>query len=251
MSTAEKQHPAAAATTISLWGATQVGKTTTLAAYVGKYRPQWIDRSHGDTQSSLFELLETWNALLRNRLAPATAEGCNLTLRHRDHRTLGFRDMVGGHTDSPKGNVVDAKALMDAPAAMFFLEWPGQQTVQAVTALGNALQLLPRNGIAALVITKCESHLSAADFAAFAEEPLVFARDHKPLQSLVEPMSSFTDHFPGGQIFPLTVYGWNGDRPAHFYDEFGRLVPWNIQPALVDRPFNFILHRLGLGKEAR
>jgi hypothetical protein len=37
-----------------------------------------------------------------------------------------------------------------------------------------------------------------------------------------------------------------GSRPAHFYDEFGRLVPWHSRPVLVDRPFEYLLNRFDL-----
>jgi hypothetical protein len=233
--------------TIVLWGASQAGKTTTLAAYLGKHRPRWIERSHPATQATLHDLQEIWSTLQRNQLAPGTDGAKEHLLRHRNRCLLRFRDMAGGHARSLRTHGEDARALVAADAAMIFLEWPGPRAVEVRSAIDNALQMLGRELPTALVITKCESHLAAGEFAAFAEEPLAFAREHAPLSDLLDSLASFADHFRQGAIFPVTVYGWNGSRPAHFYDEFGRLVPWNIRPALIDRPFEYILGRLALG----
>jgi len=188
-----------------------------------------------------------WSSLQRNQLAAGTTDATSHTLRHRDQCTLLFRDMRGAHTRSLRAHADDARALVEADAAMIFLEWPGPRGVEVRSAIDNALQMLGREHPTALVITKCESHLTSGEFAAFAEDPLGFARGHAPLSDLLDSLLSFVEHFRHGALFPVTVYGWNGSRPAHFYDEFGRLVPWNIRPALVDRPFEYILSRLDLG----
>lgn len=232
--------------TIVLWGASQVGKTTTLAAYLGKHRPQWIERSHSATQSSLQDLQEIWGTLQRNQIAPGTTVVSHHTLRHRDGCTLLFRDMRGINARSLRANPEDAKALAQADAAVIFLEWPSSRVVEVQTAINNALQVLGRDLPTALVMTKCESHLTSGEFAKFAEDPLGFARQHSPLHALLDSLESFVEHFRHGALFPVTVYGWNGSRPAHFYDEFGRLVPWHIRPVLVDRPFEYLLNRLDL-----
>jgi hypothetical protein len=233
--------------TIALWGASQVGKTTTLAAYLGKHRPQWIDRNHRATQTTLHELQEIWSTLQRNQVVPGTSSFTPHTLRHREQCTLLFRDMKGANARSLRAHAEDAQALVEADAAMIFLEWPGPRGVEARSAIDNALQMLGREHPTALVITKCESYLTLGELSDFAEDPLGFARGYAPLGDLLDSLSSFVEHFRHGAVFPVTVYGWNGSRPAHFYDEFGRLVPWNIRPALVDRPFEYILSRLALG----
>ncbi|HEX4955390.1 MAG TPA: hypothetical protein VF017_18520 [Thermoanaerobaculia bacterium] len=235
--------------TVALWGATQVGKTTTLAAYFGKHRPAWVVRDDSDTRMSLRSFQEIWNALQGNRLVPGTTMAIDHRLRHREGFTVLFRDMHGGNARNVLTSREDAEALYRADAAMMFIDWPGTNAVAGRAAIENALQELDPDRPTVLLITKCESHLSMADFALFAMDPLEFAQRQDFSRELRESMESFTRHFRQGAVFPVTVYGWNGTRPAHFYDEFGRLVPWHIQPALVERPFEHILGKLGQRKE--
>lgn len=234
--------------TVALWGATQVGKTTTLAAYFGKHRPVWVAREDSDSRLSLRYFQDVWNALQGNRLVPGTTMAIHHRLRHRDGFAVLFRDMHGGNARDLLAGREDAEALYGADAAMVFIDWPGTNAVAGRIAIENALQELDSERPTALVITKCESHLNMADFALFAMSPLEFAQRADFSRELRESMESFTRHFRQGAVFPVTVYGWNGTRPAHFYDEFGRLVPWHIQPALVERPFEYILGKLGSRK---
>jgi hypothetical protein len=236
--------PAAhAGLSVSLWGASQAGKTTSLAAYFGKQTPEWIDQGDRATRETLFKFKETWDALRRNQIVAGTTEPGTFTLRHRDGPPIAFRDMQGGNVRYPT-RTEEAEPLYRSDAAIVFYEWPGQRAISNEAALENALiGLLPRHP-AALAITKCEAHLTEVEFLQFVAAPLAFAAQHPPLRPLVPLLQRYRAHFHRLVIAPITVYGWNGGRPAHSYDEFGRLVPWNIQPAEVERPFDFILHTL-------
>ncbi|HLX08673.1 MAG TPA: hypothetical protein VKY89_12510 [Thermoanaerobaculia bacterium] len=229
--------------TIVLWGASQVGKTTTLAAYFGRATPEWVAQADGDTRQTLRRFAQTWDALRRNQLVPGTLEPRLFSLRHRAGPRLTFRDIQGGNARNPEASG-EGPLLFAADAALIFCEWPGARTADSETALKNALiELLPERP-AALVITKCEAHLGEADFLRFADSPLDFAAAHPPLAPLVPLLEGASRHFRQLQIAPVTVYGWNDGRPAHSYDEFGRLVPWEINPAEVERPFDFVLTAL-------
>ena len=98
-------------------------------------------------------------------------------------------------------------------------------------------QLLP--GTAALVITKCEAHLSQQEFGEFAMNPMGF----RPPRDLILP-TELMKQFRGDAIFPVTVYGWKNGHPAQYIDGFGQHVPSSIEPAQVDRPFEYVLHGL-------
>jgi hypothetical protein len=229
--------------TIALWGASQVGKTTTLAAYFGRETPEWVAQVDEDTRKTLRRFAQIWDALRRNQLVPVTTGPHRFSLRHRAGPLLTFRDIQGGDVRNPEGSG-EGPSLFAADAALIFCEWPGPRTAESETALQNALiELLPERP-AAVVITKCEAHLEEAEFLRFAEAPLEFAATHLPLAPLVPLLRRALAHFRQLQIAPVTVYGWNGGRPAHSYDEFGRLVPWEINPAEVERPFAFVLAAL-------
>jgi hypothetical protein len=236
--------PALPGRSISLWGAAQAGKTTTLAAYFGKHTPHWIDQNDAASRKTLHEFKEIWDALRRNQIVAGTTGPRTFTLRHRDGVALGFRDMQGGRTRFPD-RFQEPDPLFRSDAAMVFYEWPGQRTMENETALDRALiELLPGHPTV-LVITKCEAHLCAREFLEFASAPLAFASSHPPLAPLLPLLRRYLAHFDRRlAIAPITVYGWNAGRPAHSYDEFGRLIPWNIQPAEVDRPFDFVLKSL-------
>ena len=229
---------------VALWGATLVGKTTALITYFGKQVPAWIDQEDAGNRQLLRGFRETWDVLRRNQLVTATLADKTFSLRHRDGTVTTFRDMRGGNTRFPNQNPEDADFLFKSDAALVFCQLPGSSAAEDENALENALiDLLPERPTS-LVITKCEAHLSEGELLRFVAEPLAFARWHPTLAPLVPLLERFLAHFKRLQIAPITVYGWSSGRPAHFYDEFGRLVPWNIRPVDVERPFEFILHAL-------
>src|SRR5262245_45002828 len=105
---------------VALWGASQVGKTTTLAAYFGKQTPAWIDQSDAETRGALRGFREIWDALRRNQLVAGTTEPKLFSLRHRDGRSMVFRDMKGGQSRYPSRDPAEHKALFEADAALVF-----------------------------------------------------------------------------------------------------------------------------------
>jgi hypothetical protein len=248
---AENPNPTLKERRVALWGALQVGKTTALATYFGRQIPAWVDQENAENRRLLRDFRQTWDVLRRNQLVAGTTFPTLFSLRHRDGTVTSFRDMRGSKTRFSNQNVEDTDFLFKADAALVFCQWPGTSMADDENALANALiDLLPERPTS-LVITKCEAHLSEGEFLQFAADPLAFARLQTSLSPLVPLLEKFLAHFKRLQIAPITVYGWNGGRPAHFHDEFGRLVPWNIRPADVERPFEFVLHALGAREGGR
>jgi hypothetical protein len=230
--------------TIVLWGGSQVGKTTTLAAYLGKYRPKWIQRKTEASRKTIGAFLEVWSKLRNNRWARGTQEARSFELLHQEGLSLSFRDMRGGNASVVWDSEEDSEALESADAAMLFVEWPDPTTAHRLHAALDALQVVSRDCPAALVITKCEAFWSPEDFPLFALDPFDHIGDQEFPQDLADLMEEFAEHCSDGAVFPITVYGWYEGLPANFYDEFGRQVPWNIRPSYVERPFEYIIDRL-------
>ena len=232
---------------VVLWGASQVGKTTTLAAYLGKYRPTWIDRQ-GDreTRDVIRNFQKIWTSLRQNQLIGGTIESSEFILRRDDGSQVCFLDIKGGNSQDLTRHDDDAEALANAHGAIIFVEWPGVGSVTSQIALENALLEIKPDIPTALVITKCECYIELSRFAGFSLDPIGYAKENGLPEDLIEIMLIFQEDRINRKIFPISVYGWSKDnkRPAHFYDEFGRLVPWNIRPSHVDRPFDYVLSTL-------
>jgi len=228
---------------ISLWGASQVGKTTTLAAYFGLETPSWVEQQDAETRRTLHSFREVWDALRRNQLVAGTPGPKQFSVRHRAGLRLTFRDMRGGAVRAA-GDSEEHETLFQSDAALVFCEWPERRMADNETALTTALIELVPDHPTAVVITKCEAHLSEGELLQFAGMPLDFATRHPGLAPLRTLLQRYRAHFNRLQIAPVTVYGWNGGRPAHAYDEFARLIPSDIHPVAVERPFEFILQAL-------
>lgn len=230
--------------TIALWGASQAGKTTALATYLGNYRPDWIEQGDPESRKTMRTLLDLWRQLRQNRVPDGTKVAELFSLKSDRGETVQFRDMKGGNTASLVEHPEDADALATSNAAMVFVEWPWMRSLEGIHAAQDALHELHKGQPVALLVTKCEAYLSPAEFAQFAHEPLLFGKDHSTVPiELVELIESFAD-LPEVRVFPVSAYGWNAGRPAHYCDEFGRLVPWRINPAQMERPFEYVLHTL-------
>ncbi|MFA5907940.1 MAG: hypothetical protein WC815_04100 [Vicinamibacterales bacterium] len=224
--------------TIALWGASSVGKSTALAAYSGHYEPKWVDRADANTLSTERNLRSLWFSLKKNELSGGTSSATHYEFRHVDGGSIVFRDMVGGVAAKPTARA-DVDALRNEVAgALLFVD---------VTRLGiaevrqSALNALAELGTkpCALVLTKCEAVLSEEEFGRFTKSPL----SCEQIGSLVLP-SGLMKRFESNAIFPITVYGWHNNMPAQYLDEFGRFVPFKIEPSLVDRPFEFAVERI-------
>jgi hypothetical protein len=220
---------------IVMWGASQVGKTTALAAYVCKYRPDWID-DDDQSRNTKQDLLAVWNVLEANRLALATARVAYYPLKHaKSDRIIRFRDMLGGHARDLVREELDT--LANADAVMLFVAWPGERDVDQLIAAGNALAMAPRRKVA-LVVTKCETHLRPDELAGLTGSDTQRASRLRGLPYRFQELLAAV----GEAWFPVSVFGYRDDaQPAHYRDEFGRIVPWGINPVNVNLPFDHII----------
>ena len=224
---------------IVLWGRSQVGKTTWLAACFSALMLEWLQLHDDRTAQTRAQLLALWNRLISNQLVSGTMAEQYYSVLHSSGAEIRFRDMRGENSQDPAQNQQDTTALRNASAALVFVEWPGRAEVKDSIAVNGALALTRRDPPlpVGLVVTKCENHLDSRSLARFASDPRRFASEGgvpRPLAELIERFETHT-------VFPLTVYGFaeSGDRPAHFRDEFGRLVPWGIRPFLVGAPLEW------------
>jgi hypothetical protein len=224
---------------IILWGASQVGKSTLLASYLCRHKPEWLDLNAPETQETLDQLSSVWNALRENRLPPATVSARLYEVRHKDGHLIHFRDMKGGNAADLARNKEDAAALRQASALMILAEWPGQRTVSDVIAAETALRYAGNRPLV-VVITKVECFLTQEKLALFSLNPVSVAEQLDLPPDFVDLLKSV----PASDIIPVSVYGYSGGYPAHYRDEFGRLVPRFIKPHNIVLPFERALESL-------
>lgn len=224
---------------VVLWGASQVGKSTLLAAYLCRHKPAWLDGGAPETHETLDQLSTIWNALRENRLPPATTSARSYHVRHRDGRLVRFRDMQGGNTSDLARNKEDAEALRSADAILVLIEWPGPRTALDVIAAETALRYADNRPLI-FVITKVECFLTQEKLVLFSLNPVGVAEELNLPQDFVELLNSV----PPSDIIPVSVYGYSNGYPAHYRDEFGRLVPRFIRPHNIILPFERALESL-------
>ena len=222
---------------VVMWGASQVGKTTALAAYVCRYLPEWIEHKDNETRTTKQNLLAVWNVLAANRPALGTVRATYYPLKHAPSgRMVRFRDMLGGQARHAVREEMDVLAAADA--VMIFVSWPGERDVDQLIAVGNALVELGRNRNVALVVTKCETHLRPEELAGRTGSDALRAVTPYALPSSFRELIVAA----GEAWFPVSVFGYRDDaQPAHYRDEFGRIVPWGIRPVNVNLPFDHII----------
>lgn len=220
---------------IVLWGAPQVGKSTLLATYLCRHPPSWLDKSAPETQETIDELTAIWNTLLMNRLPVASLEAKYYPLRRRDGRLIRFRDMKGGNVIDMARNREDAAAMRQADGVLMMVEWPGQRSVQNQIAADGARRYADSKSV--LVVTKVECFLTQEYTAKFSLAPMNVAQELGLADEFLELLQAMSP----SNIVPVSVYGYNDGSPAHYRDEFGRLVPQNIKPYNVALPFERLL----------
>lgn len=230
---------------IALWGYTQVGKTTALATYVwGSRRPLWTDGQYG-LNSPIAELEKIWQTLLENRPPLATMRSEEYLLWHRElQRPFCFRDMRGGAAVATQQaeDIPMTQLMQRADAVIAFIPWPNSDgAVMQLQALNRALFFIQDRPLA-VAITKVEMHLRPAELAAFTlGDTVAEARRH----NLPTPFIEILERVPPGACFPISVYGYRDDGyPAHYHDEYGKLVPWGVRPVNVSLPFDYVIERL-------
>ena len=238
---------------VVLWGASQVGKTTALAAYLC-HQPQstenandqhneWLDRQADETVATLKWLNRfCWNYLRKNLRPPSTIVPQFFKVKHADGRLIRFRDMKGGHAVDPTHaeSDLDYEAVRNASALIYFVEWPGQRIVNDLIAVEQGKLYAP-DCPSVLAVTKVECFLSPAQFGRFFHDPIRVAVEMKSPAGFIQILNGI----PPDNIFPISVYGYSEEGfPAQYYDEFGRLVPQNIKPVGVDSLFERVLKGL-------
>lgn len=228
---------------VVLWGDTQVGKTTALATYLyhDRSRAGWIDRSAPETLTTMLQLSSIWNALRSNEFPQGTLNAKLYPVRHRDRRLFRFRDMRGGNAGEPAKSKEDVDALMGADALIVFVQWPERDTVSQLLAVEHLLNFAP-DCPRALAVTKVESYLTPERLTQFSMSPVRVASEMGLNRDFVQILERFSSY----EIAPVSVYGYSeqDDYPAHYQDEFGRYVPWQIRPVNIALPFQCALGTL-------
>lgn len=217
---------------IALFGAPSVGKTSALAAYVCQTQPAWIDPDDEETSKTKTTLLDKWNRFARNQFPSSTVSVEKYQLLHNPTgRRIELRDVRGG--GAVELDPSDTEALVTSDAGIYFVSWPTGDT-EPLVALNNALLMAARKP-AALVLTKVEAHLRAEQVGLFLYDPASVARRYRFPPALIDAIEGKCR----GHVYPISVFGYRRDGlPAHFLDEFGRLLPWGVSPLNVNLPFD-------------
>jgi hypothetical protein len=227
---------------VVLWGDTQVGKTTALATYLchDESRPDWIDHGAPETFATMLQLSTIWNSLRSNELQQATLNAKLYSVRHKDQRLFHFRDMRGSNAGEPVRGEEDIREMRRADALIVFIQWPEGNTVSQLLAVEHLLNFaLARDCPRALAVTKVESYLTPERLTEFSLNPVRVASEMDLDRDFIRILRRFNSY----EIAPVSVYGYSerDGYPAHYQDEFGRYVPWQIRPVNVDLPFRCAL----------
>jgi hypothetical protein len=224
---------------VILWGESQVGKTSALAAYLCHNVPRWVDLKDAASQLTIATLERIYTTLERNRLPDGTVTAKSYSVRHAVRGVeIRFRDMRGKDAGEP---TEEERRVIDASAAVVvFVSWPGQSDVQRLSAAQTPLRLRddkPR----ALAVTKVETHLTRTELAAFMANPLEEARK----RGLPGNFINLLNEFPQQAIFFISAFGYDEKGlPAQYLDEFGRVVPSAISPVNVQMPFEYVVEEV-------
>jgi hypothetical protein len=227
-----------------LWGETQVGKTTLLAAGL-LARPgelPEIDWAAGGERDGRDKVLGHWHRLRRNLLLEPTSREAVLTLTLRNGNRLTVRDVRGGDCREPFRVIGDPAEGVENAAphgVLFVTEWEGQDVAQHMAAVEAALPLC-RGRKVGLAITKCEKELDADDPGWRGAEG--WWREHDCWRPYAALLASF-----GRQVWATSAYGHAADgRPACLLGEFGQVMPYQVEPRNVAAPFAWFFKELGL-----
>jgi hypothetical protein len=232
-----------------MWGATQVGKTTLLAfglLHQWSLRPSinWglsADASRNEARGDVVAKLHRhYQGMARNRLGSPTLDRTDFTLVFDSGAHLKVRDIKGAQSRDPF-----EEEMLRHPAprqgVLFMMEWAGDKIGEQMSAVHSGLMLCQstRQKVG-LIITKCELELDDQD-PAWRCRP-GWWRDQPWLQPYQGIVSLF-----GNQVWATSTYGYDeGGRPCCVLDEFGRVMPYNLQPRNVGAPFRWVFQELGL-----
>jgi len=221
-----------------LWGDTQVGKTTLVAAALkGRQRElpmvDFVNSPDVDTV-----LGYQWSRLQRNLLVMPTKHDKHLDvlLTLRDGGSLEVRDIPGALTAEVHKPEV-RELVLRADAILLVAEWQARNLEGQMNAIGISWAILQER-LTGLAFTKCERRLDAGD-PEWRGEPGWwksggFRVKHEQL------LEEF-----GEAVWPTSAYGYDADsRPNCLLGEFGQVIPFNVSPKNVAAPFQWFLKRL-------
>jgi hypothetical protein len=222
-----------------LWGETQVGKTTLLAAGLlanPELLPTVDWTAHPDDACQ--DVVRHWGQLRRNELIEATVQVRTLNLLLGNGNTVIIEDIRGGSVREPFGEAFPS--LKQAGGVLFVTQWKGRDVARHMEAIEVGLQLC-QNKKVGLAFTKCEAWLDADD--PHWDAPPGWWREHARWDGREEKV---LEKF-GAQVWPTSAYGFDPDgRPACLLGEFGQVMPYRVSPRNVARPFAWFLQELGL-----
>jgi hypothetical protein len=226
-----------------LWGDSQVGKTSLIAAAFFSQdsdpRLAAIDFEGARASKTGAVLFESWRELRSNRLVSPTVEPIvDLRLPLTTGGSLVVRDIKGGTTQQEDVNQI----RQDASAIFFLLEWAAKDLNAQLLAMENLLSFTERI-VRAVVFTKCEQGLTWNDRRWLGETD--WWRTAPEWDAFAMKIGRFK------KVFPTSAYGYldGGPRPAVILGEFGQVLPFMIRPKGVVEPFAWLLEALGIDRQ--
>src|ERR1043166_8782323 len=215
-----------AAGTILLWGDTQTGKSSLVAAalFDDPERLPGIDMSRTGEEANAVGLNEQWRALREGRTVQSTPAPVDVRIHRKTGAPIRLRDVPGGLIDHPADPVVMHETLQPATVILFVMNFHAPDPIRELRAIDQVWAIC-NNAMKGLVFTKCELRLDS---------------DHRAWQgrrkwwqefSDLGMLSRFLERFDEA-VFPTSVYGYHpGSRaPALTLGEFGEVRPFGISP---------------------
>lgn len=233
------------ATTILVWGETQVGKTSWLATALYWQDAFWdlIDRT-GSAAVLSSAVFPHWKRLRTGMHTESTSEEMiNIDLVTMQKNTVRLRDIRGQLVHDINTESVQKRLIADADGFLFFLSLGSSSLGTQIMAIESMLPFL--NGRpGAVIITKCETELEA-ESEEWLAAPGWWRADHR-----LAPFASILDQF-GEYIWPVSSFGFcqesgASDWPAMTMGEFANTIPFGIGPRNVALPLRWILTELGV-----
>ncbi len=225
---------------LTVSGGAQVGRTTLLATYLMGLGSEtaWIDREVSQGEPAYQRVLADWNRIRRSAPMPPTSESMvDLVVTGTSGRRVQFRDC---RRDGAPLGPEDGDEDPPTHAILFVITQEPSQLDRAMETLraAAATEAPGSHARTAVAVSKADRFLAPEDPAWEAE--LGWWRAHFPehgdLQALI-------DRF-GDRVWPVSSYGFHGDEPAVLWSEFGHLLPFDVRPRNVHRPFESLLESL-------
>lgn len=226
--------------TILMWGGTQSGKSSLIAAALFDTESELpsLDRAKTGAAANAARLHEHWRDLREGRpLKPTVKDNIDIMLHRLAGAPAQLRDVRGGRIDE-EYDALTEQTLQSAAAVLFILDFEARDPVRqrrTIDGYWNVCGDRPK----ALVFTKCELHFDYEHKAWKAERG--WWQDFQELRMLGSSIERF-----GDAVFPTSVYGYHRGSwaPALTLGEFGEIRPFDIRPQGVARPFVWALEQM-------